>query len=115
MKLRHPYTFILTAIVVITLFEELFLRKYLYHQHIDIIADCLPNFLSAPLFIFGFFVIKGVRTPQDKIKTITAVVIGLVAYEIAQIWMPGRVFDIKDIIATIAAGILAYIISRFIK
>jgi len=106
---RSVYALILVIIVVFTLYEELSLRHYLYKKHVAVlIADCLPNFLAILLLTFGYMVLKNLHSQKEILRTIISLVAGLVLYEFAQLWMPDRVFDVKDILASVLGGLFSY-------
>jgi glycopeptide antibiotics resistance protein len=115
--MKRTYLNILVFVIILafTLYEELSFRRYLFHKHIYIIADCLPNFLASMLLIFAVTIIKKQTNSREVLRSSIAIVAGLICYEIAQIWMPNMVFDIKDIIASIIGGALAYCIIRGIN
>jgi len=108
--MKRSYLYILALIITVafTAYEELSFRRYLFHKHIDVIAGCLPNFLAALLLIFAVAIVKKQHTNREVLRSSIAIVIGLVCYEVAQIWMPNMVFDINDIIASVVGGALAY-------
>jgi len=66
-----------------------------------------PNFTAVLLLSFAIIVIKWPLKLLESIRVVGAIVIGLTLYELAQIWMPGRVFDVMDIIASIVGGAVA--------
>ena len=112
MKKRSVYVILLVITLAFTFFEEIRLRPYLLRHHFNsfALADSLPNFLAVVVLFLGFTVI---RYPLDERKTISMIasfIVGLSLYEICQIWMPGRTFDIKDIAATILGGAFSYLI-----
>lgn len=115
MKQSKSYLITLVVIIIFTLYEELSLRRYLFHKHIYVIADCLPNFLAALLLIFAAIVVKKQTTNREILRSCITIVAALTCYEIAQIWMPNMVFDIKDIVASFIGGALAYGITFIIN
>jgi hypothetical protein len=103
---------LLAAILSFTLFEEFYLRHWLWHHYgsRSILAGSLPNFLA--VLVFGVAVVL-VKPPQDGksvLRPIAAIVTGLSLYEIAQIWMPNRTFDWNDLFATILGGIVCWLL-----
>lgn len=111
-KLKTYYLILLALTLIFTLYEELHLRRWLFHYfgHNSVVAGSLPNFLAVLVFSVAFTVIKPPANPRAILRTIVAVVIGLTLYEIAQIWMPHRTFDWNDIAATLLGGIFAWIV-----
>jgi hypothetical protein len=109
MKKRFIYTLILALVVLFTAYEELSLRRYLFKTHKALfIADSLPNFLAAILFVFAYMALKNPGSNREILKSIIVIVSGLVLYEFAQIWMPHMVFDVKDIVASVLGGAISY-------
>jgi VanZ like family len=109
---KSIYLLLLVIALIFTLFEEIKLRPYLlkHHIHTLFLADSLPNFLAVVVLFLGYSVI---RFPLDERKTISVIissVIGLSLYEVCQIWMPQRTFDIKDVVASILGGAFSYLI-----
>jgi hypothetical protein len=116
MKKRIVYTIILALVVLFTAYEELSLRRYLFKTHKAIfIADSLPNCLAAILFVFAYMVLKNPGNNREILKSILFIVLGLVLYEFAQIWMPHMVFDIKDIVASVIGGAISYAVILLIN
>jgi hypothetical protein len=52
--------------------------------------------------------LKNPDNNREIVKSIIIIVVGLVLYEFAQIWMPHMVFDIKDIVASVLGGAISY-------
>lgn len=115
MNKRSAYIITLTIILAFTLFEELKLRPYLFKHHINLLADSLPNFLAVVILFLCYSVIKFPLDERKSISVITSSVIGLSLYEVCQIWMPQRTFDIKDVIASILGGVFSYLIFYIIS
>ena len=111
MSQRILYIIILLSVLTFTLYEELSLRRYLLKHHITTLylADSLPNFLAVVILSFAYMSIK--LPPTNKVlHIILSIVAGLSLYELAQIWMPHMVFDIKDIIASVLGGGFSYLV-----
>lgn len=109
MQRLKTYTLILITIIIFTVYEELVLRKWLFNNHIKpaFLAGSLPNFLAVLLFCFGFMVVKRTVGYGAIFRGIVCIVAGVVLYEFVQLVMPNMVFDIADIIASIAGGALS--------
>ncbi len=108
------YSITLFLFLLLTYFEEVHFRKYLYSRHQFILAGSLPNFLAAVIFSFAYM---AVLSPNEKkaIGAIAAIVMGLSLYEVVQIWMPHMVFDVNDIFASVLGGLFSYIVIRIIS
>jgi glycopeptide antibiotics resistance protein len=117
MNKRSIYIIILSIVLLFTLYEELKLRPYLLRHHITsfYIADSLPNFLAVVILFLGYMVIKFPVDDQKIISLIFAFAMGLTLYEVCQLWMPGRTFDVKDVIASVIGGIFSYLIFRIVN
>lgn len=110
-KLQRIYGTYLIFTVLFILFEELYLRRWLY-RHLgssSVIAGSLPNFLSVLVFSFAIAFLTLPHNHRKALRTVLSVLTGLILYEIAQIWMPHRVFDWNDIAATLLGGIVAWL------
>lgn len=113
-RLRLLYAIVLILSLSFTLYEELFLRRWLY-RHLgrsSVIAGSLPNFLAVLIFSFAFALIRLPKSSQDIARMVTSIVAGLILYEVAQIWMPHRVFDWNDVAATLIGGAVAWTLIR---
>jgi hypothetical protein len=108
------YFTVLVIVLAFGFFEEVYLRRYLFAHHETVVAGSLPNFIAAVVCSI-FFV--AIRMPgiQKSIRAVVFVVIGLVLYECAQIWMPDRVFDLKDIVASIFGGLFSVLVIIFVS
>ncbi|WP_263359375.1 VanZ family protein [Acidicapsa ligni] len=111
-KLRATYAILLAATLIFTLYEELHLRRWLFHKYgsSSVLAGSLPNFLAVVILSLAVMVVKFPQRNREIIRTILAVVVGLTLYEVAQIWMPHRVFDWNDIAATLLGGIFVWLL-----
>lgn len=121
MSKRTVYILIFIIIIIFTLVQELGFRRYLYTIHFtpSFVAGSLPNFTSILIFAFGFMAIKSPTQKAEPFKFIIGIVAGSILYEFVQIWMPNRVFDMNDIIASIIGGMFSfaiiYILERYFK
>ncbi len=114
---RLSYISSLIIFLAFTLFEELKLRPYLFKNHITKfgLADSLPNFLAPLIFIFGYIVMFKPKENRKVFRVSISAVTGLILYEFSQLFMAGRDFDVKDIIASITGGLFAYALFIFIN
>lgn len=111
-KLRIGYAIVLALSLVFTLYEELHLRRWLFHQHgfAAIIAGSLPNFLAVLLASAAIAVIRVPQTGSDAVRLVASIVCGLCLYEVAQIWMPHMTFDWNDMAATFIGGLFSWLL-----
>jgi len=117
-KARTYYAILLLITLGFTLYEELSLRRWLFHHShqslvASLLAGSLPNFLAALILGLIVLIIKLPRTPSARLRPILAIVAGLSAYELAQLWMPNRVFDWADLLATILGGAVCWSLTLF--
>jgi len=106
------YYFILFLISFgLTEIGRLLYRPFIYDNHFNDwgIADSIGNSggIIAQIF-FGFLIVN----PSKKvgIKLIVLFSAGYILYEIVQQFLPGGVFDWKDIYGTLIGGIIASIV-----
>jgi VanZ family protein len=113
---KKIHLLIFTIILIFTAYEELSLRAYLYKHaiHPFFIADALPNFLAVLLLSFIFTIASTGQHKTSALKSSTQAFIAMSLYEFAQIWIPGRTFDIQDIIASLLAAIFSYVLLKMI-
>jgi hypothetical protein len=113
-KLRVVYVVLAASSVAFYLFEELHLRRWLYHRygHRSIVAGSLPNFLAALVLGFAAAVLRVPDRNYDAVRLAVAIMAGLILYEIAQIWMPHQVFDWNDMAATLLGGVVLWAVLR---
>jgi len=112
MNKRLLFIIAFIAIAVFTIYEELFLRSYLFKHHIKpaFIAGSLPNFIAPLIFSFGIAVIKFPFTNKEAARSVIGIVTGLILYEFVQLFMANQVFDLLDIAASILGGLLAFVL-----
>jgi glycopeptide antibiotics resistance protein len=86
-------------------------RPIIYANHINDfgIADSIGNAggIIAQIF-FGFLIIN--PSKRIGIRLIVLFSVGYILYEIAQLFLPGGVFDLKDIYGTLLGGILSAVV-----
>lgn len=114
MPQRITYIILLSTTVAFTLFNELTFRRYLNH-HTPLIAGCLPNFLAALLLILLYASVRSPISNKKGLSVSAAVAAGLILYEVVQLWMPGRTFDVADIPASLIGGAAGYGLIRYIE
>jgi glycopeptide antibiotics resistance protein len=110
MNRRITLCILLAAMLAFTLYEELTLRPYWLKNHIYTytVADWLPNLLAPIILVLTYTLLKDINDKDTLLKSTYSLVLGLIIYEIMQLFMPSRTFDHKDIIASIAGGALIY-------
>jgi VanZ family protein len=77
-----------------------------------IIAGSLPNFLAVLILSLAASLLKPDQTARDQGRRTIFVAAGLILYEVAQIWMPHRVFDWNDIAATVLGALFVWLLMR---
>ncbi|QNK63390.1 VanZ family protein [Pedobacter sp. PAMC26386] len=112
MKRRPVQLTVFLIILLFTAYYELYFRSYLYKHAIkpSFIADSLSNFIAVLLLSFLFTFIKDKEDNITLFRTATTATMSMVLYEFVQIFIPGRVFDIQDILASVLGGIFAYLL-----
>jgi len=117
MNKKTVYIILLSIALLFTLYEELKLRPYLLKHHITnfYIADSLPNFLAVVVFFLGYMVIRFPVDDRKVISFIFSLVAGLTLCEVCQLWIPGRTFDVKDVIASVLGGLCCYLFFRIVN
>jgi hypothetical protein len=91
-------------------------RPYIYSNKIfDYwIADTIGNFTGTIAIIF--FDLAGINPEYKNGKIfIYIIVVGLIVYELLQYFSPKSICDWRDMIATLVAGIISFIIYKLIN
>ena len=91
-------------------------RPYIYANDIfDFwIADTIGNFTGTIAIIF--FDLAGINPEYKNGKIfIYIIVVGLIVYELLQYFSPRSICDWRDMIATLVAGIISFIIYKLIN
>lgn len=111
-KLRISYASMLAVALLFTLYEELHLRRWLFHHlgRSSVVAGSLPNFLAVVVFTLAIMTLQLPGSSRDILRTVISIMLGLILYEVAQIWMPHRVFDWNDIAATLLGGVFTWLL-----
>jgi glycopeptide antibiotics resistance protein len=91
-------------------FSKLILRPLIHEYEINDFDfnGFAPNLFTA----IGFCMFVAYSTNKKPIISMAAVTLGLLAYEIDQIWSTSRTFDYADIIATLVGFGLSVLILR---
>ncbi len=91
-------------------------RPYIYSNHIfDYwIADTIGNLTGTIAIVFFNLTISN---PEYKIGKYFSLLIpiGLIVYELLQYFSPRSVFDWRDIIATLIAGLISFLIYKWVN
>ncbi len=106
--------FILLTIVTIT-FENLSYRTFIAENNINDYGFSAnsPNFF--PIIAMQiFYFVENKYNSRKFVRWCISVSGFVIGYEIIQIFMPNRTFDWKDILATILATIIGYIVLKII-
>jgi hypothetical protein len=90
-------------------------RPYIYSHHIDDwgIADSIGNSLGTLTQIFLYLGVVN-ATKIESYRIIGFVTLGYIAYEVLQPILPRGTFDLKDVYATLCAGVLSVILVTLI-
>ena len=91
-------------------------RPYIYSNKISDfwIADTIGNFTGTIAIIF--FELAGINPEYKNGKIfIYIIVVGLIVYELLQYFSPRSICDWRDMIATLVAGIISFIIYKLIN
>ena len=78
------------------------------------LAAVLPNFVCASMIPIAIFLSRRTIQFRDTLWMAAFSAMMLVAYEIAQLWMPRRTFDWNDIWATVAGATFSICLSSAI-
>jgi len=91
-------------------------RPYIYSNNIfDYwIADTIGNFTGTVAIIFFDLAVINPEYKNGKIF-IYIIVVGLIVYELLQYFSPRSICDWRDMIATLVAGIISFIIYKLIN
>ena len=110
---RHNILIILfVGFLIFAFFWQVLIRLYLLKNNISTfyLAETLPNFLAVVLFTFGAMTLLRYKENSKLFKLSTEFTASMVAYEFLQLIIPGRTFDVNDIIASVIGGVFSYIV-----
>jgi len=107
-RMRTKYLLLCLVFYGLTELGRVVYRPFIYQHHIRDygIADTIGNHFGAVALIFAILTIQHSTLLEGWI-VISVVTFGYIAYEIAQQFIPGSVFDSGDIVASVIGGILA--------
>lgn len=116
-KQKRAYFFVFFLSYIIAEVGREFYRPYIYKNKINDFgfADTIGNTFGTIAIIFFIFVLVMHENFRKEPFFIPALVAFLIFYEIAQELIPGYRFDWKDVIATILAGIISFLIYLLIN
>jgi len=109
---RLAFALVLAPVAAFTAWMELGPRAY-WFKHFgpgSVIAGSAPNAVAVVLLASIFAVAKGRARDATPFRLAVISTLSMVAYEIAQIWMPGRTFDPFDLIASLIGGVIAFLL-----
>ena len=106
---RIAFFLIFVFMFVFTEIGRKIYRPYIYSNEIfDFwIADTIGNFTGTIAIIFFDFAGINPRYRQGRIFLII-ITLGLIVYELLQYFSPKSIFDWRDIIATLIAGLISW-------
>ena len=113
--LRIAYVLAFVVCFIATEIGRKVYRPYVCHNHIDDwgIADTIGNSLGTLTQIFLYLGLAN-ATRRESYRIIGFVTVGYIVYEIVQPILPRGTFDLKDVLATFSAGVLAAILVTLI-
>ena len=117
MTRKQAYISLLVLAVAFTAFQELWFRRYLvrHHLHAFYLAGSLPNLVAVVLFFLAWSVIKYPLGRKDSLVVAWLVAGAMVCYELVQPLLPGRTFDIADIVASLIGGMLCMLMALALR
>jgi VanZ family protein len=111
MRKKTALFLLLVAVLAFAASMEMGFRAYLYRSlgHASLVAGSLPNFVAVLLLALVYALPFGSRKQAGPRKAAGMATFAMVAYEGVQPWIPGRVFDANDLLASLLGGLLAYL------
>ena len=107
-RLRVVYAVVFLSAFVLTELGRFVYRPYVYRSGLDDfgIADTMGNSLGVVTQIFCLLAVMHSNWRQG-IRVIAFATCGYIAYEFMQLVLPRGTFDMKDVIATLAGGVVS--------
>lgn len=117
MKRRIPFIILLLGVLLFGYFWEVSIRPHLLKNNISsfYLLESFPNFLSIVILSLAAMALFAPKGNLDILKLTSSLTCGVILYEIYQMMMPERVFDYKDIIASILGFVFSYLILYLIN
>ena len=115
---RHlPFIILFTGTLLFTFFWEVSIRSHLLKSNNSsfYLAESFPNFLATVILSFGAMTLFAPKGNSAVFKLTFSLACGVLLYEVCQLIIPERVFDYKDIIASILGFICSYLIIYLIN
>lgn len=78
------------------------------------IVGVMPNFLPTAVLPTLIFLRPRVVTHREYVAMVLTMFAALSGYEVLQLWMPLRTFDVTDLVATGAGSCVGYLIGRIV-
>ena len=110
---RHlPFIILFLLMLLFTYFWEVSFRPNLLKSNNSsfYLVESFPNFLSIVILSFGAMALFAPKENLAVFKLTFPLACSVLLYEICQLIIPERVFDYKDIIATIFGFVFSYFI-----
>lgn len=107
MKRHMPFIILFTGGLIFTYFWEAGIRPHLLKNNTSAIylLESFPNFLSVILLSFGAMALLAPKENIKIFKLTTSLTCSAILYEFYKLIMPERVFDFKDIVASVLGGL----------
>lgn len=107
-RTRVSYFVVFLVMFLITEIGRKIYRPFIYrHDLFDFwIADTIGNFTGTITIVFFNLAVSNPAPKRGRLSVIL-ITMGVVAYELAQAFSPRSVLDVKDIVATLVAGLIS--------
>ncbi|MBL8814451.1 MAG: hypothetical protein JNL58_00365 [Planctomyces sp.] len=74
------------------------------------LMDSMPNVVCGAVVPFAVFIGNRAIRMFEFLAFCGFIVLGLSAYEIVQVWLPKRTFQLNDIVASVVGGVLSMLL-----